>query len=152
ILTVVGALIAPYWGVALGDYFLVRRQRLDLVGLYQREDSPYWFRGGFNLKALGVWVVGVGLWIFLGGWTSTVSWLHIGSGQSVFSYLTATAPVIIICAAAYWLLMYKSADAPARARLAGGSPLGFGSGAVAPTSPPAVSSAQATASVPPPAP
>lgn len=32
ILTGAGALLAPYWGVALGDYFLLRRQRVDLVG------------------------------------------------------------------------------------------------------------------------
>jgi nucleobase:cation symporter-1, NCS1 family len=105
ILTGVGALIAPYWGVALGDYFLVRRQRIDLVGLYQREGGPYWFRGGFNLVALGVWLAGVALWIFLGGWQSTLTWLHINAGEPYFNKLTATAPVIIVCALAYWAIM-----------------------------------------------
>jgi NCS1 family nucleobase:cation symporter-1 len=114
ILTVVGAFIAPYWGVALGDYFLVRRQRLDLVGLYQRENSPYWFHGGFNIRALVVWVCGVGVWIFLGGWTSTVSWVQIAAGEKVFSYLTATAPTIIICAVAYWLVMLPALSAQRR--------------------------------------
>lgn len=114
ILTIVGAFIAPYWGVALGDYFLVRRQRLDLVGLYQREDSPYRFQGGFNVKALLVWAGGIGVWIFLDGWTSTVSWVQIGSGEKVFAYLTATAPTIIICAVAYWLVMLPSLAAQRR--------------------------------------
>ena len=104
ILTVVGALIAPYWGVALGDYFLVRRQRVDLVGLYQGEGGPYWFKRGFNPVAFAVWVGGIVMWVFLGGWTSSVSWLHFGSGEKVFTYLTATAPTIIICAVAYWAL------------------------------------------------
>jgi len=102
ILTVVGALIAPYWGVALGDYFLLRRQRVDLVGLYQGEGGPYWFKRGFNPVAFGVWAAGAALWLFLGGWTSYVSWLHFNSGEKVFTYLTATAPVIIFCALAYW--------------------------------------------------
>ena len=148
ILTVVGAFIAPYWGVALGDYFLVRHQRLDLVGLYQRDDSPYWFRGGFNVKALAIWVCGVGLWIFLGGWTSTVSWVQIGSGEKVFAYLTATAPTIIVCAVAYWLVMlpslraHRRTDAPVRAREpVGGSAVGLTApstmGAVQPEMPPA---------------
>lgn len=104
ILTVVGALIAPYWGVALGDYFLVRRQRVDLVGLYRGEGGPYWFKRGFNPVAFAVWAGGIAMWVFLGGWTSSVSWLHFGSGEKVFTYLTATAPTIIICAVAYWAL------------------------------------------------
>ncbi len=102
ILTVVGAVISPYWGVALGDYFLLRRQRVDLIGLYQGEGGPYWFKRGFNPVALGVWIAGMALWLFLGGWTSYVSWLHFGPGEKVFTYLTATAPVIIFCALAYW--------------------------------------------------
>ncbi|HLI44651.1 MAG TPA: cytosine permease, partial [Acidimicrobiales bacterium] len=118
ILTIVGAFIAPYWGVALGDYFLVRRQRIDLVGLYQRDGGPYWFRSGFNVKALVIWVCGIGVWIFLGGWTSTVSWVQIASGEKVFAYLTATAPTIIICALAYWLVMLPSLR-DARVRAAG---------------------------------
>ena len=87
---------------------------LDLVGLYQRENSPYWFRGGFNVRALVVWACGVGVWIFLGGWTSTVSWIQIATGEKVFSYLTATAPTIIICAVAYWLVMLPALGAQRR--------------------------------------
>jgi NCS1 family nucleobase:cation symporter-1 len=102
ILTVVGAVISPYWGVALGDYFLLRRQHVDLIGLYQGEGGPYWFKRGFNPVALGVWIAGMAMWLFLGGWTSYVSWLHFGPGEKVFTYLTATAPVIIFCARAYW--------------------------------------------------
>jgi NCS1 family nucleobase:cation symporter-1 len=105
ILTGVGALIAPYWGVALGDYFLVRRQRLDLAGLYKAEGGPYWFVRGFNPVALGVWLLGVALWVFLGGWQSALTWLHIGAGEPFFNKLTATAPVIIVCAVGYWAAM-----------------------------------------------
>lgn len=105
ILTGVGALIAPYWGVALGDYFLLRRQRIDLVGLYQREGGPYWYRGGFNLIALGVWAFGVLLWVFLGGWDTTLSFIQIHAGESFFNTFTATAPVIVVTALAYWLIM-----------------------------------------------
>jgi len=105
ILTGVGALIAPYWGVALGDYFLLRGQRLDLTGLYRREGGPYWYRGGFNLVALGVWLAGVALWVFLGGWISTLTWLHIDAGEAFFNKVTATAPVIILCALGYWGIM-----------------------------------------------
>lgn len=118
ILTGVGALIAPYWGVALGDYFLLRRQRLDLAGLFGAEGGPYWYRGGFNFVALGVWLAGVALWVFLGGWQSAISWIHIGAGEPFFNKVTATAPVIIVCAVGYWAIMRmlaRTAPAPATA-------------------------------------
>jgi NCS1 family nucleobase:cation symporter-1 len=38
-------------GVLIADYFVVRRTRLDLAGLYRRE-GPYWYAGGFNPVAL----------------------------------------------------------------------------------------------------
>jgi nucleobase:cation symporter-1, NCS1 family len=100
ILTVGGAFIAPYWGIALGDYFFVRRQRLNLVALYQRS-GPYWYTNGFNVAAIGVWVGGVAVWLFLGGWLSPYPILHVPSGENIFGYLTATAPVIVLTAVAY---------------------------------------------------
>ncbi|HVV89699.1 MAG TPA: cytosine permease [Solirubrobacterales bacterium] len=112
ILTGVGALIAPYWGVALGDYFLVRRQRIDLAGLYRADGGPYWFKGGFNLVALGVWLLGVALWIFLGGWNSALTWLHIDAGEPFFNVVTATAPVIIVTAVVYWAAMRLMSSEP----------------------------------------
>jgi nucleobase:cation symporter-1, NCS1 family len=105
ILTAAGALIAPYWGVALGDYFLLSRQRIDLVGLYKAEGGIYWFKGGFNLIALAVWAFGVALWVFLGGWISAISWLHISAGEPIFNAITATAPVIFVTALLYWGVM-----------------------------------------------
>jgi NCS1 family nucleobase:cation symporter-1 len=100
ILTIGGAFIAPYWGVALGDYFFVRRQRLDLVALYQPRGA-YWYTSGYNLAALGVWAGGVVAWMFLGGWLSPYSVLRIAPGESAFAYLTATAPVVVGTALAY---------------------------------------------------
>jgi NCS1 family nucleobase:cation symporter-1 len=52
------ALLGAVAGVLLVDYYLVRRMRLDLVGLYRRE-GPYWYRGGFNLSALIALVAGI---------------------------------------------------------------------------------------------
>jgi nucleobase:cation symporter-1, NCS1 family len=42
ILTVVGALEAPYWGIALGDYFLLRREQLSVPDLYRRCSGSGW--------------------------------------------------------------------------------------------------------------
>jgi NCS1 family nucleobase:cation symporter-1 len=42
------SLLGPIAGIMITDYFIVRRQRLDLAGLY-KDDGPYpaWNRAGF---------------------------------------------------------------------------------------------------------
>ncbi len=52
------ALLGAVGGVLIADYFLVRRTRLDLPGLY-RKDGPYWYSGGFNPLALVALVLGI---------------------------------------------------------------------------------------------
>ncbi len=108
ILTVVGALEAPYWGIALGDYFLLRRERLSVPDLYRRR-GPYWFTGGFNLGAIAIWIGGVVLWLWLAGSTSLISWAQAfgSSGVSVYNVITASSPVILLCAIAYYLFGHR---------------------------------------------
>lgn len=107
LLTVVGALLAPYWGVALADYFLVRKQNLVVADLYRRH-GRYWFTGGFNLGAVGVWIVGVAIWIYLAGWSTTIPFIQtLGKGQSIYNYISASVPVILICAFLYYTVGYK---------------------------------------------
>ena len=54
------SLLGPIAGIMITDYFIIRRQRLDLAGLY-RDDGPYpaWNRAGFI-----AFLVPVGLTIF----------------------------------------------------------------------------------------
>jgi NCS1 family nucleobase:cation symporter-1 len=52
------ALLGAVGGVLISDYFLVRRRRLDLPGLY-REDGPYWYTAGFHGAALAALAAGV---------------------------------------------------------------------------------------------
>jgi nucleobase:cation symporter-1, NCS1 family len=108
ILTVVGALEAPYWGIALGDYFLLRRERLSVPDLYRR-NGPYWFTGGFNLGAIVIWLGGVVVWLWLAGATTLISWAQtFGSGGvSVYNVLTASTPVILGCAVVYYLVGHR---------------------------------------------
>jgi nucleobase:cation symporter-1, NCS1 family len=107
ILTVVGALEAPYWGIALGDYFLLRRERLSVPDLYRR-NGPYWFTSGFNLGAIVIWVAGVVVWLWLAGSTSLISWAQsFGTGISVYNVITASTPVILGCALVYYLVGHR---------------------------------------------
>jgi NCS1 family nucleobase:cation symporter-1 len=48
-----GALLGPLFGIIFADYFLLRRQSVDVARLYTEDpDGPYWYRGGWNPKAL----------------------------------------------------------------------------------------------------
>lgn len=52
------ALLGPIGGILICDYYLIRGTRLDLLGLYGK-DGPYWYRGGWNYRALVALVLGV---------------------------------------------------------------------------------------------
>ena len=52
------ALLGPIGGILITDYYLVRRTRLDLEGLYRRE-GPYQYWRGFHPAALVALAVGV---------------------------------------------------------------------------------------------
>jgi NCS1 family nucleobase:cation symporter-1 len=52
------SLLGAVGGILIADYFVVRRTRLDVKGLYQGE-GPYWYRGGFNPCALVALAAGI---------------------------------------------------------------------------------------------
>ncbi len=52
------ALMGGVAGVMIADFYLVRRRRLDLEGLY-RTDGPYAFSAGFNWAGIAAFVLGV---------------------------------------------------------------------------------------------
>src|SRR5207248_3062225 len=52
------ALLGSVGGVLIADYFLIRRTRLDLPGLYTRR-GPYWYAAGFNPRALVALAAGI---------------------------------------------------------------------------------------------
>ena len=53
-------LLGAVGGILIADYFVIRRTRLDLPGLY-RKNGPYWYRGGFNPVALVALGIGIAL-------------------------------------------------------------------------------------------
>jgi NCS1 family nucleobase:cation symporter-1 len=48
-----GALLGPLFGIIFADYYLLRRQQVRVAQLYTEDpNGPYWYRGGWNPKAL----------------------------------------------------------------------------------------------------
>ena len=55
-----GSLLAAFGGVMIVDYWILRKQQLDLPDLYRPgPGGRYWFTNGFNLRALGAVAIGV---------------------------------------------------------------------------------------------
>jgi nucleobase:cation symporter-1, NCS1 family len=53
-----GALLGPLFGIIVVDYYLVKRGRVDDDGLYREGTrTPYWYTGGVNRLAVGVFAV-----------------------------------------------------------------------------------------------
>ena len=52
------SLLGAIGGILIADYFLIRRTRLDLAGLY-RKDGPYWYASGFHPAALIALALGI---------------------------------------------------------------------------------------------
>jgi NCS1 family nucleobase:cation symporter-1 len=52
------SLLGAIGGVLIADYFVIRKTRLDLAGLYVK-DGPYWYSGGVNPVALVALVLGI---------------------------------------------------------------------------------------------
>jgi len=51
-------LLGAVGGVLIADYIVIRRTELDQVGLY-KQNGPYWYAGGFNLRAIVALVLGI---------------------------------------------------------------------------------------------
>ena len=52
------SLLGAVGGILIVDYFLIRRTRLDIRGLYEK-GGPYWYAGGVNGRALIALVLGL---------------------------------------------------------------------------------------------
>ena len=71
-----GAILAPLYGIIVADYYLVRKQQLDLQDLFSaREQGAYYFDGGWNRKALIAFAV-ASVFSVASVWVPAVSQLH----------------------------------------------------------------------------
>jgi NCS1 family nucleobase:cation symporter-1 len=99
-----GVVFAPIVGIQIVDYYLFRRQKLDVLSLY--DDTPsgaYRFWGGVNWVALVATAFGMFVyWILLDPVTYE-NRLLLGD-VNVFKYVSASIPAIVLSGALYALL------------------------------------------------
>lgn len=97
-LAFLGVIFAPLCGIQIVDYYFLRRQCLNLRGIYDsRQQSAYYFSGGFNLAALLALLAGFVCYIYLLNPISYASHLP-------YQFLTASLPTCAISGLVYWLV------------------------------------------------
>ncbi len=105
-LLLIGSVFAPLFGMVLADHFIVRRRRLDIAAIRSR--GAYWFSGGWHVRGLIAWAVGVAAYHAINN-----LWPDIG----------ATLPSIAVATICYLALMRLPArSAPPSLRAKRGNP------------------------------
>jgi NCS1 family nucleobase:cation symporter-1 len=94
-LETLGAFIGPLFGVLIADYYLIKKQRIVVDDLFTMSKAgTYWYKGGYNLKAIVVTVISAIVAMFpvlfgdLPGMTTAAqySWF-IGCGLAFVLYM-----------------------------------------------------------------
>jgi NCS1 family nucleobase:cation symporter-1 len=88
--TLTGAFLSAVCGTVIADYFILRKQRINLKAIYAPgKKSAYHFHGGFNLAAVLSSAAG----------TTTYLWLYNPTTletQEIFPWVTASIPAVVV--------------------------------------------------------
>ncbi len=104
------ALLGAVGGILIADYFVIRRTRLDLAGLYVKE-GPYWYLSGFNPVAL--FALAAGIAPCVPGFLATVAGLDVPAlWKEIYHYAWFVS--FAVSFALYTVLTWPSAHATAR--------------------------------------
>ncbi|MCG2623072.1 cytosine permease [Arthrobacter sp. I2-34] len=94
-----GVTLGPVCGIQIADYYFIRRQRLDVRGLFSdKPGGAYWYFGGFNPAGFIGVVVGVAAYL---AFLDPVHFI----AQAGFEFLTASIPATAAAGIAYWIAM-----------------------------------------------
>jgi nucleobase:cation symporter-1, NCS1 family len=92
-------LIAPIATIQAVDYWLLRKQEIDVRSVFSwAPGNRYWFWGGFNWVALGVCGGAFAFYLWL---LNPISTDH----KTLFEYVTASLPTIVLSAVGYYTIM-----------------------------------------------
>lgn len=93
-----GVCFAPVCGIQITDYFFLRNQKLNTLGLYDNSpQSAYYFVGGINPAGFAGVLAGFICYVYLLNPVSYVS-------HSPFEYLSASVPAVFVSAIVYYVV------------------------------------------------
>lgn len=96
-LSFLGISFAPICGIQIVDYFILRRQRLNVESMFVNSpDSQYWYWGGFNIVGFVAFAAGAATYLYL---LDPVTYIS----RPPFEFMTATIPALLVAGIVYWL-------------------------------------------------
>ncbi|MFD1361749.1 purine-cytosine permease family protein [Lentibacillus salinarum] len=98
-----GMLAGPYWAIILADYFILRKRKINLKACFDPKGVYSYFRG-INPIAVIAQIVGMLLWIYIGGWMTGFEIITFASGDAIFTITSATLPAMIVSGTVYVIL------------------------------------------------
>ncbi len=97
-LAFIGVFFSPLCAIQIVDYLLLRKQKLDIRGLYDGSDTaPYYYWFGLNPAAIAGMLAGFATYIYLLNPISYVS-------RSPYEYVTASLPTAVVGGLVYYLV------------------------------------------------
>jgi len=70
-----GAILAPVYGIMIVDYYVIKKQRINVNELFSgKKDGKYYYNGGWNRKAFIAWII-AGVFSILTVWHPALSTL-----------------------------------------------------------------------------
>ncbi|MFB7639673.1 purine-cytosine permease family protein [Peribacillus butanolivorans] len=97
ILAACGVCLGPISAITLVDYFILRKQKLDLFNLYKSGNNPYYFWKGYNFVAIFSFVISTATYFVILNPITLESTV-------IFLYMTATIPVTLLAGGLYYIL------------------------------------------------
>lgn len=104
-LFLIGSFFVPLFGILVADYFIVRRRNYRVDELGRHRGGAYWYREGFNIPYLLVWLLGVAVYhitnpgtldaTFVQGWAQRIPPALTAWGGSLPSFIVTCALTIL---------------------------------------------------------
>ena len=103
-LSTIGAVFGPVASIMLIDYFLMRKRNYD----WSQSDTvngPYWYKNGFNMGAIAVWIIGALSFFVFAGTPQYLAWLTTWGGLDLFvNSIGGLYPAMILSAVLYYIV------------------------------------------------
>ncbi len=97
-LAFIGVFFAPLCAIQIVDYFFLRGQRINIRGVYQRDEgTPYAYWGGFNPAAILGMVAGFATYLYL---LNPVTY----ASHWPYEYVTASLPTALVGGVVYLIV------------------------------------------------
>lgn len=91
-----GTILSPLAAILIADYFFVKKQRVEIAGLYKGPEGRYWYSGGFNIASLIAWFVAfiLPLAAFFG--VQGAFWSFINSINYIWAFVVAFVVYVVL--------------------------------------------------------